>query len=209
MNERARIRAGDPDAFAELFDRCARSVYNHAFRMSGNWSVAEEVVAVTFLEAWRLRARVDPDGGSLRPWLLGIATNCARNASRAARRYEAALARLAQSATIPDFADELVGRIDDIERLAAARAALARMRRAERDVFALCVWAGLDYAAAAEALGIPVGTVKSRLARARRKLRKTERSEVFNSELELPSERGQSEGSRTFAARSTQEGASR
>lgn len=94
MTMRARVNAGDPDAFRELFDEHVRPVYNHAFRLTGNWSAAEDVVSLTFLEAWRLRATVDADGGSLRPWLLGIATNVARNVRRAARRHDGALARL-------------------------------------------------------------------------------------------------------------------
>lgn len=60
--------------------------------------------------------------------------------------------------------------MDDAAQLALVRAALATLRRAEREVLALCVWSGLDYRAAAEALGVPVGTVRSRLARARKKL---------------------------------------
>ncbi|MFE7995489.1 RNA polymerase sigma factor, partial [Streptomyces shenzhenensis] len=76
---RTRIRAGDPDAFAALFDAYARTVYNHAFRLTADWSVAEDVMSATFLEAWRLREKVDAEGGSLRPWLLGVTTNVARN----------------------------------------------------------------------------------------------------------------------------------
>jgi Sigma-70 region 2 len=72
-NQRARIRAGDPDAFGLLFEECARAVYNQAFRLTGSWPAAEEAVSLTFLEAWRLRHRVEPEGGSLRPWVLGIA----------------------------------------------------------------------------------------------------------------------------------------
>ncbi|GCB47010.1 sigma factor [Streptomyces sp. NL15-2K] len=74
-NLRKRIRAGDHAAFGELFDAYARSVYNHAYRLTGEWTVAEDVVSLTFLDAWRLRAKLDEEGGSLRPWLLGIATN--------------------------------------------------------------------------------------------------------------------------------------
>jgi RNA polymerase sigma factor (sigma-70 family) len=170
MSMRVRIRDGDKAAFGELFDGCARSVYNHAFRLTADWSAAEDVMALTFLEAWRLRGRIDPEGGSLRPWLLGIATNVARNMRRAARRHDDALARLPRGDQVPDFADEVVGRIDDAERLGAVREAYGRLRRQEQDVFALCVWAGLDYKQTAEALGIPVGTVRSRLSRARRKL---------------------------------------
>ncbi|MEU8250762.1 RNA polymerase sigma factor [Nonomuraea sp. NPDC048916] len=169
---RAQIRDGNPAAFEELFDDYAKAVYNHAFRLTGNWSAAEDVMALTFLEAWRLRGRIDPEGGSIRPWLLGIATNVARNARRASRRHDDALARLPRGEVVPDFADEVVDRIEDAGRLAAVRDAYGSLRRQEQDVFALCVWAGLDYAEAAEALGIPVGTVRSRLSRARRKLAK-------------------------------------
>src|SRR5215831_15037346 len=117
LSLRARVRAGDPDAFGTLYDECARAVYNHAFRLTGNWSAAEEVVSLTFLEAWRLRGRVEPDGGPLRPWLLGIAGNVARNLSRAASRHRAAMARLPPPPAVPDFADELAGRLDDEARL--------------------------------------------------------------------------------------------
>ena len=167
MSLRARILAGDPDAFGQLFDDHARVVYNHAFRLVGNWSVAEDVMALTFLEAWRLRTTVELTGGSLLAWLLGIATNVSRNTRRAARRHSAALARMPLRDAVPDFADDLVGRIDDVARIAKVREALARLRKPEQDVFALCVWAGMDYAAAAQALGVPVGTVRSRLSRAR------------------------------------------
>lgn len=204
-NERACLRAGDPHAFGRLYDQYARSVYNHAFRLTGNWSTAEDVMAATFLEAWRLRTRIDTDGGSLRPWLLGIATNAARNSSRTARRYAAAMARLPRDDVVPDFADELVGRIDDAEKLAAVQAALATLRRGEREVFALCVWSGLDYREAAQALGVPVGTVRSRLSRARRKLRDTSDSTLSTRNREPHPDRGQLPGGRTTAARPAQE----
>jgi RNA polymerase sigma-70 factor (ECF subfamily) len=169
---RAQVRAGDPDAFGVLFDLYGRSVYNHAFRLTGNWSTAEEVVSLTFLEAWRRREAVHELGESLQPWLLGIATNTARNAARAARRHQAAMNRLPAPLATPDFADELADRIDDAARVAAARRAMGKLRQREREVIELCVWSGLEYAAAAEVLGVPVGTVRSRLSRARKKLEK-------------------------------------
>ena len=167
LSQRARVRAGDHDEFGVLFEEHARAVYNHAFRLTGNWSAAEEVVSLTFLEAWRLRGTVRPEGGSLLPWLLGIALNVARNISRAARRQQAAMSRLPKAPDVPDFADDLAGRLDDAERLEHLHAAMNTLRRGERDVLALCVWSGLNYAEAAEALGVPVGTVRSRLSRAR------------------------------------------
>ena len=172
LSLRARVRAGDPDAFGVLFDECSRAVYNLAFRMTGSWSAAEEVVSLTFLEAWRLRGTVEQAGGPLRPWLLGIAVNVSRNAARASRRHQAALGRMPPAPVVPDFADDLAGRIDDATLLRAVQSAMARLRRGEREVLALCVWSGLDYAAAAQALGVPVGTVRSRLSRARARLAK-------------------------------------
>jgi len=197
---RKRIRAGDHDAFGELFDAYARSVYNHAYRLTGDWAQAEDVVSLTFLDAWRLRDKPDEEGGSLRPWLLGIATNVTRNTRRAARRHAAAVARLPRDETVRDFADEVAGRLDDAAQLALVRTALRTLRRAEREVLALCVWSGLDYAAAAEALGVPVGTVRSRLSRARTKLAKQLKT------AELPSGRGQMRGDRTTAVGPTREG---
>ncbi|MGW2932123.1 RNA polymerase sigma factor [Streptomyces sp. NPDC001156] len=169
---RTRVRAGDSSAFAELFDSYARAVYNHAFRLTADWSAAEDVMAATFMEAWRLRDKVEPEGGSLRPWLLGIATNTARNQYRSNRRYRAAAAAAAAAEpVVPDHADEVADRVDDRRRLVTALTALAALRRPEREVITLCLGEGLDYEAAAEALGIPVGTVASRLSRARKKLR--------------------------------------
>ncbi|MFG2949118.1 RNA polymerase sigma factor [Streptomyces adustus] len=196
-NLRRRIRAGDHDAFGELFDAYARSVYNHAYRLTGEWAAAEDVVSLTFLDAWRLRERLDADGGSLRPWLLGIATNVTRNTRRTARRHAAAVARLPREEAVRDFADEVAGRVDDAERLSVVRTAMARLRRSEREVLALCVWSGLDYRAAAEALGVPVGTVRSRLSRARIKLAKY---------LEPPQTRGQMRGDRGTAVGALKEG---
>ncbi|MET8829241.1 RNA polymerase sigma factor [Streptomyces sp. NPDC004610] len=178
---RSRIRAGDPAAYAELFDSYARAVYNHAFRLTADWSTAEDVMAATFLEAWRLRERVGPEGGSLRPWLLGIATNTARNQFRSNRRYRAAAGAAAAaelSLAVPDHADEVAGRLDDRRRLATVLTSLAALRRTEREVIALCLGEGLDYESAAEALGIPVGTVASRLSRARKKLRTLAEAEL-------------------------------
>jgi RNA polymerase sigma factor (sigma-70 family) len=171
-NLRARLRAGDPDAFGLVFDHYAHAVYNLGFRLTANWSAAEEVVSLTFLEAWRLRDGIAPGSEPLRPWLLGIAVNVSRNLARASRRHQAALGRLPSPPPVPDFADELAGRLDDAAQLREVGKALATLRRGEREVIALCVWSELDYATAARALGVPVGTVRSRLSRARRKLRK-------------------------------------
>ncbi|MFJ8044952.1 RNA polymerase sigma factor [Kitasatospora sp. NPDC096147] len=178
LSLRARLRAGDQGAFGRLFDENAQGVYGYAVRTLGDWAAAEDVVSLTFLEAWRLRGKLDVDGGPVRPWLFGIATNVLRNTTRAGRRHRTAMARLPERGVVPDFADELVARLDDGARLAAAKRALERLRRREREVFQLCVLAGLDYASAAEALGVPVGTVRSRLSRARARLRELAAAEL-------------------------------
>ncbi|MFC9285307.1 RNA polymerase sigma factor [Streptomyces sp. NPDC057052] len=205
---RGRVRGGERAAFAELYELYATAVYNHALRLTGDWSAAEEVMSETFLAAWRGRGEVAVEGGSLRPWLFGIATNKARNADRSLRRRFAFLARRAEvgnragtgtgaGEAVDDFAEELVGRIDDSRRLAEVRRALGRLRRHEREVIALCVWGGLDYAQAAEALGVPVGTVRSRLSRARARLRKDVEQEARQSvHAERPTDARTEPGSR-------------
>ncbi|MGH1552796.1 RNA polymerase sigma factor [Streptomyces sp. L7] len=118
---RARVRAGDPDAFGRLFDEHASVVHRHAVRMTGDRGTADDIVSLTFLEAWRLRERVLPGDDSLRPWLLGIATNVTRNTARAARRHRAALVGIPPPDPVPDFADEVTRRMADTEELAAAQ----------------------------------------------------------------------------------------
>jgi RNA polymerase sigma factor (sigma-70 family) len=202
---RARIRAGDPAAFGDLFDSHAGAVHRYAVRALGGWSNAEDVVSLTFAEAWRLRGSLRPDGDSVLPWLLGIATNVLRNTRRAARRHRAALARIPARDAVPDFAEELVDRLHHVDQLAAAAAALRRLHPADRAVFALVVWSGLDYAAAAEALGVPVGTVRSRLSRARDRLRKLAGEELRRPGSEPGRRDGQDMDSRTVAHRPNQE----
>ncbi|MFE4370733.1 RNA polymerase sigma factor [Streptomyces sp. NPDC056835] len=217
---RARIRDGDPAEFGRLFEDYARIVYRYAIRVTGNWATAEDVVSLTFLEAWRLRERVHAEGESLRPWLLGIATNVMRNIVRTARRHDLALARLPEPEAVPDFAEGLAARLADTEELAAARVALGGLRRAEREVFTLCVWEGLDHTAVAEALGVAVGTVRSRLSRARGRLRKLTEAELRRSRAKKSgannsggerhtqrfASRGQFMDSRASAVASVQEG---
>nr|WP_323447382.1 RNA polymerase sigma factor [Streptomyces sp. YSPA8] len=175
---RNRLRDGDRTALGEVYDAHAQVLYRYALRVTGDWAEAEDVVSAAFLEAWRGREGLHPDGGDLRPWLLGIATNIMRRNARARRRRDIALARVPERGSIPDFADDLVGRLADTEQLRATHAALARLRRRDREVFTLVVWAGLDYTAAAEALGVPVGTVRSRLSRARGRLRELTEAEA-------------------------------
>ncbi|MGW2239712.1 RNA polymerase sigma factor, partial [Streptomyces sp. NPDC001759] len=197
---RTRVRNGDPDAFAELFDECARTVYNHAFRLTADWSAAEDVMSTTFMEAWRRRASVEADGGSLRPWLLGIATNVARSQYRSNRRYRnaasAAAAANAAQDQVEDHAEETAGRLDDRRRINATLAALSLLKRPEREVLTLCLCEGMEYAEAARVLGIPVGTVRSRLSRARGKLRRLADAQLVGEKREPTPSKRQTTGDR-------------
>jgi RNA polymerase sigma factor (sigma-70 family) len=165
-----RAAAGDAEAFGRIFERHARVVYNYCFRRTGDWSQAEELTAIVFLEAWRRRRQVDLERESALPWLLGVATNVLRNLRRSQRRHRAALERLPRE-RVADFAEDVDERLDDERRMRAALRALRKLPRADQDVLALCVWEELTYQQAALALGVPVGTVRSRLSRARDRLR--------------------------------------
>ncbi|MDA5279996.1 RNA polymerase sigma factor [Streptomyces sp. NPDC054904] len=160
----------DQQLFAEIYDAHARAVYAHAVRMSFDRAAAEDIVSLTFLEAWRLRATLD-NVTSHRAWLLGVATNVMRNTRRAARRHSAAMSRLPLTDPIADPADEVVSRITDRARAVATLAALDRLRRSDREVIALSVWSGLSHAEIAGACGIAEASVRSRLSRARSRLR--------------------------------------
>jgi RNA polymerase sigma factor (sigma-70 family) len=168
-----RARAGEAAAFGVLFERHARAVYNYCFRRTADWAAAEDLTSVVFLDAWRNRDAVRLESDDALPWLLGVATNVLRNRWRSERRYRAALSRLPLERG-PEFAADADGRLDDERRMRAGLRALGALRRHERDVFALCAWQGLGYEEAAQALGIPSGTVRSRLSRARARLRELE-----------------------------------
>lgn len=146
--------------------------------------------------------------GPLRPLLLGIATNVAHNIRRAARRHDLALARLPRQLAEPDFAEEVAARMDNRERVVLAQAALRALRESEREVLALCVGAGLDYVEAGEALGVPASTVRSRLSRARERLRKLIAAGKLRTPPEIsrrPTGRGQVAADRMIAVRFAQE----
>jgi RNA polymerase sigma-70 factor (ECF subfamily) len=165
------VAAADGEAFGQLFARHANAVYAHCFRRTGNWAMAEDLTSVVFLDAWRWRAEVRFAAGSVLPWLLAVANNATRNAQRSLRRQQRLLAKLPPAGIEPDIAEEAASRVDQERAMTLLLDAAARLGVREREVLALCDWSGLSHAVAAAALGIPVGTVKSRLARARQRLR--------------------------------------
>ena len=163
------VAAGDEAAFGTLFDRHSRAVYNHAFRLSGSWSVAEDVTQATFLVAWRKRGSVRLTHGTALPWLLVVAGNHVRTEWRSARRRRALLGRVPVEHD-PDPADDVAGRLDDERAMGRILAAVRRLPRAEREAVALCLWSGVGYAEAAAALGVTEVAVRSRVRRARARL---------------------------------------
>lgn len=165
-----RVREGDPDAFVVLFRRHSQAIYNFCFRRTADWALAEDLTSAVFLEAWHRREEVRIHQGRVLPWLYGVATNVVRNSRRGLRRREAALARLTP-AEMPDFAEELAERLDAVRRMRRILGLVERLPRRHQDALALCDWQGLTYEEAAVALGVPVGTVRSRLSRARARLR--------------------------------------
>lgn len=169
----SRAQHGDTDAFAALFERHATAIYNYCFRRVGDWSVAEDLLSVAFLEAWRRRDK-ELSPGKVLPWLYGIATNVVRNQRRSERRYAAALRRMPPARNEDDFEAGVDERLDDERQMRELLEPIRKLPKREQDVFALCAWCELSYEDAASALGIPVGTVRSRLSRARARLRELE-----------------------------------
>jgi RNA polymerase sigma factor (sigma-70 family) len=164
------LRSDDPNALASLFDRYGDRIYNHCFRATGDWAEAEDATSTVFLEVWRHRHRVQAHEGSALPWLYGVATNVCRNLTRSRRRRLRALAALPAPATEPDHAERVTDRLGSTERMRGVLAAIDGLPAHEREVLGLVAWSGLTYEQAAAALDVPVGTVRSRLSRARARL---------------------------------------
>jgi RNA polymerase sigma factor (sigma-70 family) len=168
-----RVVDGDGDAFVALFTRHADAVANYAFRRTADWSAAEDVTSMVFLEAWRQRRNVQFHQESALPWLLGVGHNVVRTIWRSRVRHRRALSRI-RIEVENSAEDRVAGRVDDERRMERIRELVGRLPAADRTVLELCAWAGLSYAEAALALGVPVGTIRSRLSRARTRLRDLE-----------------------------------
>jgi RNA polymerase sigma-70 factor (ECF subfamily) len=152
-----------------LFEAHAGDLHRYLGRLVG--AAADDLVADTFVAAIRGRAGFDAARGSARAWLFGIATNLARNHLRRRRREDAATARLRDAVLAESHENRVVDRVDAQLRARQLAVAIAGLSAADRDVLLLTSWAGLDTNEIAEALGIPAGTVRSRLHRVRRQLR--------------------------------------
>jgi RNA polymerase sigma-70 factor (ECF subfamily) len=166
----------DPASFAPIFDRHAATLLRFLVRRVGP-DAADGLVGDTFRVAFERRGSYDLDRPFARPWLYGIATNLLARHRRAEARRLAALSRLAgqTAAGAPDQAavpaEAAVERLDAQDRWPTVASAIADLPPGERDALLLYAWEDLSYGDIAQALGIPVGTVRSRLNRARARLR--------------------------------------
>jgi RNA polymerase sigma factor (sigma-70 family) len=158
----------DPDAFTELFARHWDGLYRFCLNRAG--SAGEDIAAEAFRVAFDRRTRYDPRYGDARPWLFGIATNLLRDHFRTARREERKLERSAVL-NAPSRGDEAPGELE--RRLLGPHlaAALQGIAAGDRDALLLLAWADLDYEQIAAALQVPLGTVRSRIHRARQRVR--------------------------------------
>jgi RNA polymerase sigma factor (sigma-70 family) len=166
-----RARSDDAEAFGDLYERHARAVQSYCLWRTADLQAAEDATATVFLEAWRQRGRLILSTDSAAPLLLGIANNVVRRQWRNQRRYRDALERVRSVGQPPnDLEAEAIARVDAIQQLRDGGEAIRQLPRREREVLALLAWSDLSYGEIAEALGLPVGTVRSRLARARTRL---------------------------------------
>lgn len=159
-----------PAAFAAIYDKHARSVYRYAAQRLGD-DAAEDIMSETFLVAFENRASYDPAVSNARPWLLGIATRLMRKHVRLeARAWKGMVADVA-SQIAPDLIDQAGVRLDAARVTRRIASALRALSAPDRDTLLLYAWGDLEYAEIAQALDVPIGTVRSRLNRARRALR--------------------------------------
>ncbi len=160
----------EPERFAVLFDRHAPHIHRYLARRAGR-EVADDLLAETFLAAFSRRDRYDLSRSDARPWLYGIATNLVGQHRRnQARQYRLGQAAPAES-EVPGHAERVVADVTAQAMRPLLDSALATLPAGDRDVLLLVAWEQLSYEEVSLALAIPVGTVRSRLNRARTKVR--------------------------------------
>lgn len=159
----------DRSLFTVLYDRHGAALYRYAYGRVGADAV-DDVVSETFLAAFRRRHRYDVSRLDARPWLFGILTKEISHYRRRERAHYRAVARCDPVEVVPDLAEQAVAAAAAHALRAPLARALADLPSRDRDVLLLIAWGGLSYEETAHAIGIPVGTVRSRLNRARRKV---------------------------------------
>jgi RNA polymerase sigma-70 factor (ECF subfamily) len=160
----------EPGAFAAVFDRHADEILRYAHASLGA-DLAEDVMAETFLAAFRARARYDTSRADARPWLYGIAIRQIGSHRRAEARWRRLLAAAPADMAAEDFTDRSANRVVAASLRPQLLATLNSLRRQDRELLLLHAWAGLSYEESAAALGLTVSAVKSRLHRIRIKIK--------------------------------------
>jgi RNA polymerase sigma factor (sigma-70 family) len=161
---------GAPERFAEIFDRHAPAIHTYLSRRIGR-SIADDLTAETFLIAFRRRDRYDPARRDARPWLYGIATNLLHHHQRTEIRQYRALARTGVDAVTQPDEEGVVARLAAAGTTRQLAGALAALPAGQRHVLLLIAWAQFSQEEVAAALDVPLGTVRSRLHNARKRLR--------------------------------------
>ena len=162
----------EPEYFTEVFRRHAPYIQRYVVRRLGQ-DAADDIVAETFLLAFRQRDSYDQARSDARPWLYGIATNLIGHHRRAEIRLYRALARTGADPVTESFTDRIDDRVSAGTAGRRLAAGLARLSAELRDTLLLVAWGDLSYEETATALGVPVGTVRSRISRARSALRRS------------------------------------
>jgi RNA polymerase sigma factor (sigma-70 family) len=156
-----------PEGFAVIFDRHYVAVHRYLSRRSR--AQADDLASMTFVVAFERRGSFRPSSTSALPWLFGIATNLMHERHRVERRERGAISLLgSEQLDAVEGSGRAAGDDDHADRLTQA---LAALDSAQLDVLLLFAWEELSYEEIAEALNVPLGTVRSRLARARAHLR--------------------------------------
>jgi RNA polymerase sigma-70 factor (ECF subfamily) len=173
----------DPERFAVIFDRHGPHIHRYLDRRMGR-QVADDLLAETFLIALDRRRQYDLSRPDARPWLYGIATNVVSRHWRAEAREVKLRTRALVSEPEAGHAERVAEQVTAQAMGKLLGIALAGLADADRDVLLLIAWEGLAYDEVAAALAIPVGTVRSRLNRARRKVQRTLRTADDTATLE-------------------------
>lgn len=163
-----RLRRGDEASFLALYRRRQGALYRFALQMSGSAITAEDITQEVFLALLRDECGFKPERGTLSGYLFGIARKLVlRHMERG--RADVALETESDDAVLPELAvnDDALADLTHREGIEALRRAVTALPRRYREVVVLCDLEELDYADAAAALGCPIGTVRSRLHRAR------------------------------------------
>jgi RNA polymerase sigma factor (sigma-70 family) len=160
----------DPECFGVVFDRYFAEIHGYLARRLGR-DAADDVAAETFLTAFRSRRRFDASRGTVRAWLYGIVTNNVSAYHRQEARAYRVLERAGMRGAEEGHADLVAERVDAGAAARELAGALATLPRGDREVLLLVALGGLSHTDVAAALGIPYGTVGSRLNRVRKKLR--------------------------------------